>query len=112
MPLLLCCALTPSPMRPDHAAHPAPPPPAGLLTKKAQEGAQTTMEATLLAQQTPAQRDQMRALQPAASAAWWQPGHPGWAISPTDSEEFLATGTLDGAALPDAKVLLDTVTGV
>lgn len=34
--------------------------PVGLLTKKAQEGAQTTMEATLMAQQTPAQRDQVR----------------------------------------------------
>ena len=36
--------------------------PVGLLTKKAQDGAQTTMEATLMAQQTPAQREQVRAL--------------------------------------------------
>ncbi len=33
---------------------------AGLLQKKSQEGTQTTMEATLMAQQTPAQREQVR----------------------------------------------------
>lgn len=33
--------------------------PAGLLQKKSQEGTQTTMEATLMAQQTPAQREQV-----------------------------------------------------
>lgn len=27
-------------------------------------------------------------------AAWWQPGHPGWAIHPADSERFAATGEL------------------
>ena len=32
---------------------------AGLLQKKSQEGSQTTMEATLMAQQTPAQREQV-----------------------------------------------------
>lgn len=32
---------------------------AGLLQKKSQEGTQTTMEATLMAQQTPAQREQV-----------------------------------------------------
>ena len=32
---------------------------AGLLQKKAQDGAQTTMEATLMAQQTPQQREQV-----------------------------------------------------
>ncbi|KAL6767683.1 hypothetical protein ACKKBF_B36235 [Auxenochlorella protothecoides x Auxenochlorella symbiontica] len=74
--------------------------PVGLLTKKAQDGAQTTMDATLMAQQTPSQRDQVRALQPAAVAAWWQGGHPGWAIYPVDSEQFLATGALDSVALP------------
>lgn len=35
---------------------------AGLLQKKSQEGSQTTMEATLMAQQTPAQREQVCAL--------------------------------------------------
>ena len=35
---------------------------AGLLQKKSQEGTQTTMEATLMAQQTPAQREQVRVL--------------------------------------------------
>ena len=38
------------------------PSPAGLLQKKSQEGSQTTMEATLMAQQTPAQREQVCAL--------------------------------------------------
>ena len=33
---------------------------AGLLQKKSQEGTQTTMEATLMAQQTPAQREQVQ----------------------------------------------------
>ena len=33
--------------------------PVGLLQKKSQEGTQTTMEATLMAQQTPAQREQV-----------------------------------------------------
>ncbi|KAL4859186.1 putative aldo-keto reductase 2 [Chlorella vulgaris] len=74
--------------------------PVGLLTKKAQEGAQTTMEATLMAQQTPAQRDQVRALQPQGVGAWWQQGHPGWAIYPVDSEQFLSTGALDSVSLP------------
>ena len=77
--------------------------PVGLLTKKASDGAQTTMEATLMAQQTPAQRDQVRSLQPQAAASWWQPGHPGWAIYPVDSDQFLATGALDTAALSSAR---------
>jgi Calmodulin binding protein-like len=74
--------------------------PVGLLTKKGVDGAQTTMEATLMAQQTPQQREQVRALQPQATAAWWQHGHPGWAIYPVDSDQFLATGSLDPAAMP------------
>lgn len=74
--------------------------PVGLLTKKASDGAQTTMEATLMAQQTPQQREQVRALQPQAIAAWWQHGHPGWAIYPVDSDQFLATGSLDPAEMP------------
>lgn len=82
--------------------------PVGLLTKKASDGAQTTMEATLMAQQTPAQRDQVRALQPKAAAAWWQYGHPGWAIYPVDSDQFLATGALDPAALPSNDQVLNS----
>lgn len=79
--------------------------PVGLLTKKASDGAQTTMEATLMAQQTPVQREQVRALQPQATAAWWQHGHPGWAIYPVDSDQFMATGTLDPASLPSADAI-------
>ena len=74
--------------------------PVGLLTKKASDGSQTTMEATLMAQQTPAQREQVRALQPQGVATWWEHGHPGWAIYPVDSEHFLATGALDALSLP------------
>lgn len=43
---------------------------------------------------------QVRALQPQAVAAWWQAGHPGWAIYPVDSEHFLTTGALDNVSLP------------
>ena len=53
------------------------------------------MEATLMAQQTPGQREQVRQLQPQAVASWWQPGHPGWAIYPVDSDQFMSTGALD-----------------
>jgi hypothetical protein len=55
-------------------------PPAGLLQKKSNEGNQTTLEATLMAQQTPFQREKVRQLQPQAVGTWWQSGHPGWAI--------------------------------
>ena len=50
------------------------------------------LEATLMAQLSPAQRDAVRALRPRAAAAWWQPGHPGWAIHPADSDAFVAAG--------------------
>jgi hypothetical protein len=84
--------------------------PVGLLTKKAQDGVQTTMEATLMAQQTPGQRDQVRALQPRAAEAWWQPGHPGWAIYPVDSEQFLSSGTLEPAAVAGSIMALPPAT--
>ncbi|KAK9831959.1 hypothetical protein WJX81_003135 [Elliptochloris bilobata] len=75
--------------------------PVGLLQKKSQDGTQTTMEATLMAQQTPSQREQVRQLQPGAVASWWQQGHPGWAIYPIDSEQFMASGALDhGVSVP------------
>ncbi|KAK9803602.1 hypothetical protein WJX72_004040 [[Myrmecia] bisecta] len=73
--------------------------PVGLLQKKSQDGTQTTMEATLMAQQTPAQREQVRQLQPQAVASWWQPGHPGWAIYPVDSEQFMSSGSLDSVSV-------------
>jgi hypothetical protein len=38
---------------------------------------------------------QVRQLQPQAVASWWQPGHPGWAIYPVDSDQFMSTGALD-----------------
>lgn len=58
------------------------------------------MEATLMAQQTPSQREQVRGLQPQAVASWWAVGHPGWAIHPLDSEQFLATGVAEPMAAP------------
>ena len=80
--------------------------PVGLLTKRASNGTHTTMEATLMAQQTPVQREQVRALQPQAAAAWWHHGHPGWAIYPVDSDTFMATGVLDPSALPTHEQIL------
>lgn len=38
---------------------------------------------------------QVRQLQPSAVGSWWQGGHPGWAIYPVDSEQFISTGALD-----------------
>lgn len=73
--------------------------PVGLLQKKSQDGTQTTMEATLMAQQTPQQREQVRALQPQGVASWWQPGHPGWAIYPVDSDHFMSTGALESLSV-------------
>ncbi|KAK9846825.1 hypothetical protein WJX84_002893 [Apatococcus fuscideae] len=73
--------------------------PVGLLQKKGQDGTQTTMEATLTSQQTPGQREQVRQLQPQAVNGWWQPGHPGWAIYPVDSDSFMNTGALDNVAV-------------
>lgn len=54
-----------------------------------------TMEAVMMAQQTPQQRLQVALLHPAAVASWKQPGHPGWAIYPADSGIFLETGRLE-----------------
>ena len=78
---------------------------AGLLQKKSQDGLQTTMEATLMAQQTPAQREQVRQLQPGAVASWWQPGHPGWAIYPVDSEQFMSTGALENVNVTNEQIV-------
>ena len=33
---------------------------------------------------------QVRQLQPGAVNTWWDHGHPGWAIYPTESEQFMA----------------------
>ena len=41
----------------------------------------------------------MRQLQPQAVNGWWQPGHPGWAIYPVDSDSFMNTGALDNVAV-------------
>lgn len=67
--------------------------PVGLLQRKDQEGGQT-MEAMLMAQQTPQQRHQVGIFQPLAVASWWQPGHSGWAIYPVDSDQFMSAGAM------------------
>ncbi|KAK9793199.1 hypothetical protein WJX73_002582 [Symbiochloris irregularis] len=79
--------------------------PVGLLQKRSQDGAQTTMEATLTGQQTPAQREQVRQLQPSSVSSWWHSGHPGWAIYPVDSESFMATGAIENANLQHEHIL-------
>ena len=56
-------------------------------------------------------REQVRALQPQAAQAWWQHGHPGWAIYPVDSEQFMATGALDPAALPSHDQIIAPLAG-
>lgn len=58
-----------------------------------------------MAQQTPAQREQVRQLQPGAVASWWQPGHPGWAIYPVDSEQFMSTGALESVSVPNEQIV-------
>eukprot|EP00798_Chlamydomonas_sp_ICE-L_P030155 gene30155-35135_t len=67
--------------------------PVALLQHQTVEGpegaADSKVEATLMAQQTPAQRDLVRQLQPQAAHSWWLNGHPGWAIFPMDSDQFL-----------------------
>eukprot|EP00798_Chlamydomonas_sp_ICE-L_P011523 gene11523-34235_t len=55
---------------------------------------ETKVQATLMAQQTPAQRDLVRQLQPQGAHSWWLNGHPGWAIFPMDSDQFLQSGGL------------------
>ena len=49
---------------------------------------------------------QVRQLQPQAVASWWQPGHPGWAIYPVDSEQFMSTGALDNVSVPNESTLV------
>lgn len=50
-------------------------------------------------------RGQVRQLQPGAVASWWQPGHPGWAIYPVDSEQFMSTGALDSVSVPNEQIV-------
>ena len=47
---------------------------------------------------------QVRALQPQGVASWWQPGHPGWAIYPVDSDHFMSTGALDSLSVQNDSV--------
>ena len=61
---------------------------AGLLTNKGVVGDHATLEATLVSQLQAPEREQLRKLQGEASSAWWQQGHPGWAIWPVDSDAF------------------------
>lgn len=60
----------------------------GLLQTRMEAGERKT-EAILVAQLNPNQREMLRHMQPQAVAAWWAPGHTGWAIFPMDSDTFL-----------------------
>eukprot|EP00198_Chlamydomonas_reinhardtii_P001203 XP_001690538.1 predicted protein [Chlamydomonas reinhardtii] len=62
--------------------------PVGLLQTRMEAGERKT-EAILVAQLNPNQREMLRHMQPQAVAAWWAPGHTGWAIFPMDSDTFL-----------------------
>lgn len=61
----------------------------GLLQKKQQSGKQTTLEASLVQRLGPAEKETVRKLQKKAAVCWWQPGHPGWAIWPVDTQQFI-----------------------
>ncbi len=61
--------------------------PVALLQTR-MEGAEPKLEACLLADLLPVQRELVHRLQPQAAHSWWLPGHPGWAIFPMDSEQF------------------------
>lgn len=58
-----------------------------------------TLQAALLV------HEQVRQLQPGAVASWWQPGHPGWAIYPVDSEQFMSTGALESVSVPNEQIV-------
>ena len=62
---------------------------AGLLRRKQLEGCNVTMEAVFTPQQDAAEQRQVLQLQSQADEDWWLPGHPGWAIWPADSDQFL-----------------------
>lgn len=50
------------------------------------------IEATLMAQLTPQQREEVRTFQIQAQQCWYKNAHPGWSLCSYDSEQFLATG--------------------
>lgn len=56
------------------------------------------------------QADLMRQMADRAAQCWWQPGHPGFAIAPLDSDRFLASlqGTPGPFAVPLGSPLLAT----
>ncbi|GMH34106.1 hypothetical protein BSKO_01940 [Bryopsis sp. KO-2023] len=53
------------------------------------------IEATLVAQLDPHQREQVRLLRGQAVQAWWKAAHPGWSLCPYDSEKFRQTEQLE-----------------
>lgn len=56
-------------------------------------------------------RLQVRTLQPQGVQSWWQPGHPGWAIYPVDSDHFLSTGVLDQVSVNTESISAPPPTG-
>lgn len=47
------------------------------------------MDAVLMQEVPTAERDKTKKLLKRAVAAWWLPGHPGWAIWPVDTQQFM-----------------------
>lgn len=72
--------------------------PVGVLQRSAEIGAdgRITMAVTLTSGQTPGQRQLAADLKNRAILSWWQPGHPGWAIYPQDTDNFLAAAQDQG----------------
>lgn len=63
---------------------------AGLLNLKEDvEGGQATMDTVLMQRVPPNEMDKIKKLLKKAAAAWWLPGHPGWAIWPIDTQHFM-----------------------
>ena len=68
------------------------------------------MECTLSEHLSDAQADLAAQLAERAARCWWQPGHPGFAVAPLDSERFLSSlaGSPSPFAVPLNSPLLAT----
>jgi len=83
--------------------------PLGIL-QSSRDGTHGMMECTLTHAQSDSQADQAAQLAEAAARCWWQPGHPGFAIAPLDSERFITSLAGGGGpfAVPPGSPLLAT----
>lgn len=63
---------------------------AGILNLRQDgKGEPATMEASLLQRIPSEEKEKVKKLMKRASTAWWLPGHPGWAIWPIDTQNFM-----------------------